>query len=624
MKNMKLSAKLWGFTILLLLGTVVVAGISILAINSILSENGKYVTAARDNTFVIQKEVDHLNWMRKVNDLFVKNMEKLDVELDCHKCGFGQFLYGDEAKVMGQNNPKIAQILRDIEEPHKALHDSGAKIKEVWRQRHEGLRNLLKDRLDDHRKWAATVAEIIIERDASKQVQMDPTLCAFGKFLAGEQCAQYEATFPPFKEAIEAVKPIHAQLHASAKEIKEFIQAEDYDKAREVYQNVTLVQLAGVEKLFRQAMAAEDAILEAQSTTRNILENETLVALSNTQAKLKELRDELERTQEAAKKKMEDKGKQSNFLAYAVSVLAILAGCILGFLLIRAIVKPITRIMESLGAGAKQVAQASLQVAQASQSLAEGASEQASSLEESSSVLEELASQSKHNAESAQNTNDMMTDTQKAVGATGDAMKEMVTTMKGIKESSDKISGILKTIEGIAFQTNLLALNAAVEAARAGEHGKGFAVVAEEVRALAQRSAEAAKDTAALIQASAQQANRGADVVTKAFNGMGEIAKSAEKMTLDVTSIASASKEQSLGIEQLNTAISQMNQVTQQVAAGAEESASASEELSAQSKEMEGVVEELTRLVNGASRSGAGARGEAVAEMEEEAVASGS
>ncbi|OGV66298.1 MAG: hypothetical protein A3K19_14050 [Lentisphaerae bacterium RIFOXYB12_FULL_65_16] len=268
--------------------------------------------------------------------------------------------------------------------------------------------------------------------------------------------------------------------------------------------------------------------------------------------------------------------------------------------------RALTRVIEGLSRGSEQVSSASGQVASASQSLAQGSSEQASSLEETSSALEEMASMTKQNAEHASKADALMGETKGTVRSGVESMQRMSVAIDKIKTSAAETAKIIKTIDEIAFQTNLLALNAAVEAARAGEAGKGFAVVAEEVRNLARRSAEAAKNTADLIEGAHKNADAGVNVTTEVGKSLHAIQESADKVAALVAEIAAASKEQAQGIDQVNTAVAEMDKVVQQNAANAEESASASEELTGQAEELNGMVAELAAIVGGAGASDAG------------------
>jgi methyl-accepting chemotaxis protein len=263
----------------------------------------------------------------------------------------------------------------------------------------------------------------------------------------------------------------------------------------------------------------------------------------------------------------------------------------------------LSALAQSLGDGSNQVASAAAQVSSSSQSLAEGASEQAASLEETSSSLEEMASMTKRNAENAQKANDLAKQTRTAADKGTIDMQTMSAAMDAIKVSSDDIAKIIKTIDEIAFQTNILALNAAVEAARAGEAGMGFAVVADEVRNLAQRSAQAAKETAGKIEGAITKTAQGVGISQQVAETLNEIATKARQVDELVAEVAGASREQTQGITQVNTAVGQMDKVTQSNAANAEESAAAAEELNAQAVTMKESVAELLQLVGGRSQN---------------------
>jgi len=253
-------------------------------------------------------------------------------------------------------------------------------------------------------------------------------------------------------------------------------------------------------------------------------------------------------------------------------------------------VENLDKALSQVSDGAAQVASASEQISAGSQSQAQGANEQASSLEEISSSLEEIASMTKQNADNAIQAKNLSGEADNNARQGTEAMARMSGAIGRIKESSDQTAKIVKTIDEIAMQTNLLALNAAVEAARAGEAGRGFAVVAEEVRNLAQRSAQAAKNTADMIGESVRNADDGVKIAHEVSSSFEQIAVSSKKVNDLIAEIAAASKEQSQGIDQVTTAVTQMDKVTQQNAANSEESASASEELSSQAQELQSMV----------------------------------
>ena len=283
--------------------------------------------------------------------------------------------------------------------------------------------------------------------------------------------------------------------------------------------------------------------------------------------------------------------------------LALLAGVAV-VIVIRQINQTLLRTIADLSEGAGQVASAASQVSASSQSLAKGSSEQAASLEETSASTEEINAMARKNSDGSRSAASVVTESQQKFAETSRLLDQMVGAMNGINASSEKISKIIKVIDEIAFQTNILALNAAVEAARAGEAGMGFAVVAEEVRNLAQRCAQAAKDTAGLIEESITNSADGKVKVDQVAVAIRAIADESTKVKTLVDEVNVGSEEQAKGLEQIGKAVSQMEQLTQTTAANAEESASAAEELTAQSEALREVVGGLAKMVGTGGSTG--------------------
>ncbi len=755
----------WGFAVVLvLLGAVALW--SVFGIGSIVGNASEVIDGNKLRAVMVEREVDHLNWANKVTELLTNDeVTELDVQIDPHKCAFGQWYYGEERKQAEELVPQIASLLKDIEAPHAHLHESAGEIKDVFAQPHPGLALSLMHRLEEHVAWAGQVAQTlgreaggmmtyrqtvlgavqaamsVIENtaqdvtlgdEAARQaaalkavramrfgaggkdylfvidttptmvmhpiqpelegkslkenrdpngkalfvdmvrtceqqggagftmyewpdpetgevtpklsyvalfedwgwivgtgvfldrtnpalmararevaegkpfslgVQTDPTQCAFGKFLAAPETAQLRESFPELDAALTACEKPHSHLHQYAVDIEKLVTDAHTHDALDLFAQQVEPTLEEIKVHFGEAIAAENQLETGLGKANAIFAEKTAPNLAQVQALLADIRDT------TAENIMTDEQmlKAAMTTRMAVVIISIVAGIVgigLALVIVRAIIKVLRQIIEGLSQGSSQVSSAAEQVSASSQSMAEGASEQASSLEETSASLEEMASMTRQNAENAGRANSMAKEAHTAAVEGRDAMARMAEAIDKIKNSSDETAKIIKTIDEIAFQTNLLALNAAVEAARAGEAGKGFAVVAEEVRNLAQRSAQAARNTSELIAEAQNNAENGVNVTGEVREILMRIADGVEKVTGLIEEVSTASDEQAKGIDQVNTAVSQIDQVTQSNAASSEEAASASEELSAQAAELQEMVNVLVRIAGGRQGNG--------------------
>jgi methyl-accepting chemotaxis protein/methyl-accepting chemotaxis protein-1 (serine sensor receptor) len=272
------------------------------------------------------------------------------------------------------------------------------------------------------------------------------------------------------------------------------------------------------------------------------------------------------------------------------------------FTIVRRLNGALRQSADELSRGSDQVTSAAAQIASSSQALAQGASELAASLEETSSASEQINSMAHANTESSRSAAGLVTQSEQKFAEANEKLERTVGAMAEISRANDGVAKTIRIIDEIAFQTNILALNAAVEAARAGEAGMGFAVVADEVRNLAQRCAQAAKETASLIEDSVAKSREGKVKVDDIANAIGEITGEVASVKTLVAQVCTGSEEQTRGIEQVAKAIVQMEHVTQTTAASAEESAAAAQELNAQSEALNHIVKRLRVMVVGEGR----------------------
>ncbi|MBN8524089.1 MAG: hypothetical protein J0M02_02005 [Planctomycetes bacterium] len=314
----------------------------------------------------------------------------------------------------------------------------------------------------------------------------------------------------------------------------------------------------------------------------------------------------IQKTEEAVLETDTSLSQASTIMLIGLALVAIL-GIGASILIARDIIKALTRIVEDLSSCAEQTASASEQVASGAQALANGTSETAAALEETSASLEEMNSLVRQSSQSSEAANGVASQARTAGERGAQAMDELAKAIAEIKSNADQTAKIVKTIDEIAFQTNLLALNAAVEAARAGDAGKGFAVVAEEVRNLAQRAGEAARNTSQLIEQSVKSAENGVNLSKNVTQVVTEMTGASKKVNDLSGEVAASAKEIAQGIDQVSKAVRQMDQVTQGNAAGAEENSAVGEEMSAQAQSLAQLVSQLEAMIRATHAGAAGA-----------------
>ena len=446
---------------------------------------------------------------------------------------------------------------------------------------------------------------LLVTRNLNHDLDRAANVTARQQYLAGEVSAA-TSELTSLERGVVLAAMLGDTAHAGDYEKKFRARAESLRKALSDLGKLAEDRAASerVQALDQQAVLVQQAHSElSQNVVNQQMDTGMVVFAQKVVPRLEEIGKQAsalvdQQTRDLAQASAASAAKASSTTLMTISLLLVGLGAGCGVLwLVRKVNQSLRVLAAHMLEKAENVSEAAAQVSRASQSLADGASQQAASLEETSSSTEEIASITRQNAEHALQVADLMQDAGKSAVAANSSLDLMVEQMKQIDTSSKKIARIIKVIDEIAFQTNILALNAAVEAARAGEAGLGFAVVADEVRNLAQRCAQAARDTAGLIEESIASAHDGNSRLDQMADAVRAMTESAGRVGSLVDGVNRGSQEQSRGMDQIANAVSQMQGVTQRNASAAEESASAGAELTSHANTLREFVHEMREMV---------------------------
>ena len=605
-----------GFISVLIL-LVIVAGVGYWGLTNAFEGFSEYRRLAR-NSNMLSEFQEHMLSMRFAVRAFMIDRTN-DKAVQNYRERFNQMASSHKTLAAEIKNPERAKIVAAIGEQINRYDQTFDQVVALERQRNEAIKSVIATGL----LIQSTIISIL--DSASKDNNTEVAVLGGRlqtQFMEGRYLGlRYVMTRQPQdfakyqEEVIAKVDVAFTALEAGAKGAYRNL-LEQFNNQHETYQKLMPV-------LFETTEKADDLI------------NNTLNRIGSEVAKAtEELRDTYNTDQNALGPQVQSSNEFALAIVTWVSIIAVLLGGFLAWLLARIIQRPIggepseiagltsqiasgdltvrftdtgnetgiyaairdmaTQLKEMVSQvtqSTSQVSSAAAEIAQGSADLSQRTEEQASALEETASSMEELTSTVKQSAENAGQANQLAGSARNQAEQGGQVVDQAVTAMAAINQSSRKIADIIGVIDEIAFQTNLLALNAAVEAARAGEQGRGFAVVAGEVRKLAQRSADAAKEIKALITDSVSKVEDGSKLVDRAGQTLREIMTSVKKVSDIVAEMAAAAREQASGIEQVNKAILQMDQVTQQNAALVEETASASQSMGEQARELQHLME---------------------------------
>ncbi len=592
---------------------------AIFGIGGILSDAEEVIDGNKLRAELETRYVDHLLWANDVNKLLTdENVSTLHVETDHHKCKFGKWYYGKGKEEALELAPELKPIFDDIEDPHIALHKSAIKIADVFEQIDWQIAVKLQKAELDHTNWLNKVKDAIYLSNSNViDVIKDPNQCNFGKWLKSDELTTLTSEHSEIKVLIDEIIKAHDELHLSIHTVETYLNNNNRDQARNFFANTISKNTTDVLLKIKKFGFWIEEHLSGMQKANNIYQQETMVHLDEVGGLFSEAVEKSEHFILTDTVMLQQATNTRVGVVIFILIAAILA-IILAIFITRNMLSPINKsvnfanevaagnllaiidvdqtdeigemavalrkmiaklknIVADIKTGSDNIAGASQQLSSGAQQISSGVSEQAAAAEEVSSSMEEMAANILQNTENAVKTMDISGKSSNSAEQVAVASED---SMNAVRDIYAKINVVVE----IAEKTDLLAINAAVEAARAGDQGRGFAVVAAEVRKLAERSQLAASEIVTL-------ANKGLKMTEESNTLLKSIVPDIQETSRLVEEIASASREQESGVNQVNTAIQQLSMVTQQNASSSEEMAGSSEEMAAQAADLERITQ---------------------------------
>ncbi len=614
--NLRFAAKLAVFASLMVLGILTIAVSSFLLTSRIIDSGETFSNISNHSETFLEREIDHLNYVSKVEQAMMENRPEIEVQLDPTKCKLGKFFASEDSTRLVSDFPQIKKSINDLKTEHAALHHAAGDVVENWAPIHVGLKDNLSDRLHEHRTWAMALICNIVHNEEI-EVQTDPTKCRFGKWLASEETKQLEAQWSPFSENLNKIREHHEKLHLSAEEIKTI---ETFDGKLDTFKNVTRVELDQIAALFENLQGLENELVQKQSTAFTLFKDQLLPQFAKTRGSFAEIGEILDGEHQKTQQNMVQVAGVSTTTSVIITLASLAFAVVISWIIIRVVTRPIQQCLEfastlsdgnfttsieinqtdemgtlaralnsmaeGLRMGFREIKEGVDNMASSSTELSAISSQLAGNAEQTSSVSNSVAAsteQTSHNMttvaasveemsanirsvataseemtatidEIARNAERGRNVTQEAVSRVGNTAEQM----NQLGNAAKLIDTITDTIKGISEQTNLLALNATIEAASAGEAGKGFAVVANEIKELSRQTATATEkisESILNIQTTTADSIKDIDSIVEIINEIDTV----------TTMIASAVEEQSNTTSEIASNVSQTADGIQEV-----------------------------------------------------------